>query len=124
MVVFVCPHGALKSRVAAALFNAVAPPSWRAYSAGLTPQEQVSVHAAALLAGTGAESLLDVSPPRMLVEGSGADRLVAIDCQVPEACQIPEAEVWELGVAEPGPAMREELRRRVRRLVATVDGHA
>jgi protein-tyrosine-phosphatase len=52
VVVFVCPHGALKSRLAAAFFNAAARPGWRAVSAGLEPQADPSVHAAALVAGT------------------------------------------------------------------------
>jgi hypothetical protein len=46
MVVFVCPHGALKSRLAAALFNAGPPAGWQAASAGVVPQAAMSVHAA------------------------------------------------------------------------------
>ena len=39
VVLFVCAHGAGKSRMAAALFNAAAPRGWWATSAGQEPGE-------------------------------------------------------------------------------------
>lgn len=103
IVVFVCPHGAGKSRVAAALFQAAAPPGWHATSAGLEPQEQVSEHAAALLAGDPAGALLDDSAPRHL-DRVAADLVVGIDCV------IAGARTWELTGGWPDSAVREQLR--------------
>jgi hypothetical protein len=102
-VLFVCPHGAGKSRVAAALFDAAAGEGWRASSAGLEPQEQVSEHAVALLTDDAAGALLDRSAPRQLTGVSG-DVIVAIDCEVPGARR------WTLTGSWPGSAVREELR--------------
>lgn len=102
-VLFVCPHGAGKSRVAAALFDVAADGGWKASSAGLEPQEQVSEHAVSLLTDDAAAALLDRSAPRELAHGSG-DVIVAIDCEVAGARQ------WRLTGSWPGQAVREELR--------------
>jgi uncharacterized lipoprotein len=93
----------LKSRIAAALFNACAPGGWRAISAGLSPQDAVSTYAAPLLAGTTAAALLDVRPPTALADIGPAEQVIAIDCQVDGA------RTWQLDHAEPGEAMRDEL---------------
>src|SRR5262245_56033914 len=111
IIAFVCPHGALKSRLAAAYFNVKAPTGWHAVSAAIHPQENVSVHAAPLLAGIEAAAFLDMDPPRELAADQVA-RVVAIDCQVPGASQ------WQLTNDDPGPAMRDELRIRVEGLIA------
>jgi hypothetical protein len=111
ILAFVCTHGALKSRLAAAYFNLAAPPGWRAVSAGEHPQANVSVHAAPLLAGTAAAAFLDTSPPRSMALDEIV-RVVAIDCE------IPGATVWDLANGDPGPAMREEIRAKVERFVA------
>ncbi len=102
-VVFVCEHGAGKSRVAAALFGAAGPRGWRATSAGVTPQETVSVHAARLLAGDAAAEFLDPSPPRR-VAPDAADVVVGIDCDLPGARR------WKLAGEWPAERAREELR--------------
>ncbi|MDQ3113978.1 MAG: hypothetical protein M3Q84_07760 [Actinomycetota bacterium] len=59
-VLFVCPHGAGKSRVAAAWFDGCASGGWRATTAGVVPQTAVSRHAPRLLAGTPVAHLLEV----------------------------------------------------------------
>ena len=102
-MVFVCLHGAGKSRLAAALFDAAAPQGWRAGSAGLEPQQQVSQYATALLAGDPAATLLDRSRPRHLDEVS-AELIVAIDCDVPGARS------WQLAGSWPDPVVGEQLR--------------
>jgi hypothetical protein len=114
-VVFVCPHGALKSRLAAAYFNRVAPAAWRATSAGQQPQEAVSAHAVALAAGSGVAGLLDTGPPRPLDVASDARLLVAIDCDLPSAI------TWRLDHRDAGEAMREELQQRTERLAAELE---
>jgi protein-tyrosine-phosphatase len=110
IVVFVCPHGALKSRLAAAYFNRVAPVGWQATSAGQQPQPAVSVHAAALVAGSDAADLLDTSAPRPLDVASDARLVVAIDCELPGAVG------WRLDQQEVGEVMRDELQQRAERL--------
>ena len=106
-VVFVCPHGAGKSRIAAAWFNQATPPGWRATSAGLQPQAMVSVHAAQLLAGTPAAGLLDHSLPRPLAAVADPDLVVAIDCP-PGA--LPSALDWTLANQDFDAALAAELR--------------
>jgi hypothetical protein len=113
-VLFVCPHGAGKSRMAAAFFNRVAPPGWHATSAGQEPDPAVSPDAVRLLAGTGAEALLDREPPRPIVAAPAPTRLVAIDCDVPGA------ERWDLRHQRVGDAMRDELRERAEALARAV----
>jgi hypothetical protein len=104
VVVFVCTHGALKSRLAAAFFNQAAPAGWRATSAGLRPQEAVSAAALALVAGTDVADLVDRDPPRPLAGLPDADRMVGIDCDVPGGMR------WDLRHPQAGEPMRDELR--------------
>jgi hypothetical protein len=112
-IVFVCPHGALKSRLAAAFFNHASPTGWRALSAGVRPQGHVSVHAAGLLSGSAAAAFLETHPPQPLISVLG-DRLIAIDCDVPGAT------LWRLANEEPGPAMRQEIQGLVEDLVEQI----
>jgi hypothetical protein len=99
-VVFVCEHGAGRSRVAAALFNAHQPPGWCAESAGLTPQDKVSGYAAGMLGD--AAAFLDDSPPKPLARAPG-DLTIGIDCDPPGARR------WTLNAHWPDPATGAEL---------------
>ena len=110
-VLFVCPHGAGKSRIAAAFFDRAAPEGWRADSAGLEPDPVVSSRAVALLADTDAASTLDRSAPRGIPAVTTPALVVAIDCAVQGA-----AERWDLRHGGFDEAMRGELRERVERL--------
>jgi hypothetical protein len=101
-LIFACLHGAGKSRVAAALFNAVAPLGWRAVSAGVQPQEHPSEHASALLAGHDAAKFLELDAPRPVRPGEG-ELVVAIDCDIPGARR------WRLAHEWPDPHVRDEL---------------
>ncbi len=113
MVLFVCPHGAGKSRMAAAFFARVAPLGWSATSAGLEPDPVVSPNAVRLLAGGDVEALLDREPPRPIQAVGLADRLVAIDC-APDGA----TDRWELGHREFDAVMRDEIRARAEALAA------
>lgn len=63
-VVFVCAHGAARSRPAAAWFNADPPPGWHAITAaGEDPATSVPPHVGPLLAGTPAHADLDDTEP-------------------------------------------------------------
>ena len=108
-VVFVCPHGAGMSRLAAALFNQAAPAGWKATSAGLEPAEAVNDVAAGLVAGTAAAAYFDHSPPRPLTEVAGA-ATVSINCTAPGAAR------WDLAATTIGEPMREGLCRRTEQL--------
>ena len=114
-VLFVCPHGAGKSRMAAAFFNHVAPPGWRATTAGQEPDAEVSPNAVRLLAGTDAEQFLDREPPQAITAVAAPALTVAIDCDVPGA------EHWELQAREMNEALRDELRARVEALAQEID---
>jgi hypothetical protein len=111
-VLFVCVHGAYRSRLAAAFFNASAPDGWRAASAGVEPQAAISDAAVELAAGTVGESRLERGAPSALADAGPRDLTVAIDCAVPGA------ERWDLAVTEVGPAQRDEIRARAEALAA------
>lgn len=111
-VLFVCAHGAYRSRLAAAFFNAAAPAGWRGASAGQDPQDAVSTDAVRLAAGTDAEPHLERDHPRGLAEQRPADRIVAIDCDQPGA------ERWTLSATRVGPEQRDEIRALAERLAA------
>ena len=116
MVLFVCPHGAGKSRMAAAMFNAQAPAGWSATTAGLEPQDQVSVHAPRLLAGTAAEAYLDSTMPRPMSAVADPAHIVAIDCVVDGG------QSWTLEQPVFDEAMRDEIADRVRVLIDELRG--
>jgi len=106
-VLFVCPHGAGKSRIAAAIFNALAAEGWSATTAGIEPQDRPSLHAPRLLAGTPAADRLDPEPPRPVGAVAGAAPVVAIDCDLPGAIR------WSLANQEFEPSMVDEITARV-----------
>jgi hypothetical protein len=111
-VLFVCLHGAMRSRLAAAFFNRAAPPGWWATSAGLEPDPAVSPNAVRLLADDEAEAWLDREPPRPLAAVAGPTLAIAIDCAVDGA------ERWTLAQQRADAALRDELRARAEALAA------
>ncbi len=115
-ILFVCPHGAGKSRMAAAFFNRIAPAGWRATSAGQEPQATLGTNAIRLLAGTAAEPFLDRDLPRPIAAVAAPARIVAIDCA------IPGAEWWALAHREFDEAMRDEIRARAEVLARELEG--
>jgi hypothetical protein len=121
LVLFVCPHGAGKSRIAQAYFDAVTADGWQAVSAGTHPQETVSAHAGRLLAGTPAAATLDNAIPRPVNAVPDPDVVVAIDCiDTP----LPGAVAWRLQHQEFDTAMRDEIRGRVAALVSELGAAA
>jgi hypothetical protein len=113
LVLFVCPHGAGKSRIAQAYFDAVTTDGWHSVSAGTQPQATVSAHAGRLLADTPAATL-DTAIPRPVHAVPDPDVVVAIDCTDPP---LPGAVAWSLQHQEFDTAMRDELRGLVAGLV-------
>lgn len=130
---FVCPHGAGKSRVAAAVFdrevaNRARLAGWRAVTAGVEPAEAVSEHAVRLLKGSSEELLLDHSPPRSVEATTDAvgpvDQIIAIDC-APDGRPSSHAArqtSWQLTDDWPNRAALVELRRLVRGVVRELEG--
>jgi protein-tyrosine-phosphatase len=115
-VVFVCAHGAARSRIAAAWFNADPPSGWHATTAaGEVPAEAVNTRVPTLMDGTAARDHLDESPPRPLSTVDNGDVVVAIDCTVPGTHR------WDLNATDVGGAMRDELREHVTELVRRLD---
>jgi hypothetical protein len=109
-VLFVCPHGAGMSRIAAAWFNLAAPPTWHATSAGLEPQAELGVNAPRLLAGTPAEPLLDRELPRPMSAVVAPVRVIGL------CCDVPGGERWDLSNREFTSAMGDEIRARAEEL--------
>ena len=80
-ILFVCEHGAFRSCIAAAYFNAARPLGWRALSAGRDPQSTVSARLGPLLAGTAAAEYLETEAPRRAGDVI-ADRVIALDSRM------------------------------------------
>jgi len=116
---FVCPHGAGRSRMAAAFFNnAVLPDSgWRATSAGLDPDEVVGPATVELVGDTDAAPHMDMEPPRPIAAVPAPDRIVSIDCDVPGG------ERWDLAHQDFAVPMRDEIRARVESLAHELAGN-
>lgn len=131
-VLFVCPHGAGKSRVAAAVFDRAvsdraALAGWRAVTGGVEPAETVSEHAVRLLKGSSEELFLDRRRPRSVEAATDAvgpvDRVIAIDC-APDGRTSSEAArqtSWRLTGEWPNRAVLVELRRLVRGVVSELE---
>ncbi|MDI6104001.1 hypothetical protein QLQ12_35965 [Actinoplanes sp. NEAU-A12] len=115
-VLFVCPHGAGKSRMAAAWFNGLDLPGWTALSAGVEPQTEVSLHAARLLDGTPVRTLLDAAAPRPVSAVPDVEVLVAIDCADGFTTDVR----WALEQQSFDEQMCAEIRGRVNALAATL----
>ncbi len=115
-VLFVCAHGAYRSRLAAAFFNAAALGGWRAASAGQEPQESMSDAAVGLAAGTAAEPYLELDRPRAIADFASPDRVVSIDCDVSGA------ERWTLATQRVSPEQRDEIRALAERFAALLGG--
>lgn len=113
-ITFVCEHGALRSRIAAAYFNAWAPAGWSAISAGVNPQSEPSARLQKVMAGTVAEQFVDRARPRSIADVStpGA-RVVAIDTPVKGA----ESWTTASGSEREDAALRDEISGQVRALV-------
>lgn len=112
-ITFVCEHGALRSRIAAAHFNAWAPAGWSAISAGVNPQSEPSARLQKVMAGTVAAQFVDRARPRSIADvPTPGVRVIAIDTPVPDA------ESWATASSDgDDAALRDEISRQVRALV-------
>jgi protein-tyrosine-phosphatase len=111
-VVFLCPHNALRSVIAAALFNRDAAGVARAESAGTEPDERVNERTITVLREVGLD-VADVRPERVTREQlERADRIVSLGCPLePElaAAAAGKLEEWPMPdtTGKPVEAVRE-----------------
>jgi len=125
-VLFACTHNAGRSQMAAAFFNALADPTRaRAISAGTEPGERVHPEVLAVMREAGLD-LAGAKPRRLTPDIAGqAAYLITMGCS--EACPVvPGAHVEDWPIEDPKGqplervrAIRDEVRRRVEKLIAT-----
>ncbi|MFN8636171.1 MAG: low molecular weight phosphatase family protein [Chloroflexota bacterium] len=111
-VLFLCPHNALRSVIAAGLFNQRAGERVRAASAGTEPDERVSERTIVVLREVGIE-VPDEKPGRVTpAQIEAAMRVVTLDCPLsPELAAIAanKIENWPMPdtAGKPVEAVRE-----------------
>ncbi len=130
-VLFVCVGNSGRSQMAEALFNRHAPPGMEAHSAGTRPARAVAPSVLLALAEVGID--WRQARPKLLSSAlaTGAVRSIAMGCGVRDGCPaglIP-TEDWDLpdpkGMSlEDVRALRDEIDRRVRALIATMGAAA
>lgn len=132
-VLFLCPHNALRSVIAAGLFNQLAAGRAHGESAGTEPDERVNDRTITVLREVGIE-VPDARPGQVTAEQlRRADRVVSLDCPLePVLAAIADGklEEWPMPdtAGKPVEAVREVrdlIRARVEQLVVevgTLDG--
>jgi arsenate reductase (thioredoxin) len=125
-ILFLCPHNALRSVIAAALLNHLADGRAHGQSAGTEPDDRVNERTIAVLREIGIE-VADERPGRVTAEQiEQADRVVSLDCPLPaelEALARAKIENWPMPdtSGKPVEAVREVrnlIQARVERLLA------
>jgi len=129
IVLFVCTENRFRSQIAEAYFNAMAPPGWRAVSAGSKPAEEVHPNAVKLMLEEG----IDISgkkPKPLTPELQRIAEIGVVVCGESESGTCPTVytryvEHWEI----PDPArmsleearkVRDEIKRRVVDLIERI----
>jgi arsenate reductase len=128
-VLFLCPHNALRSVIAASLFNQLADGRAFGESAGTEPDERVNDRTIVVLREVGIK-VPATRPGRVTAEQlRQADRVVTLDCPLDPALAAladGKLEEWPMPdtAGKPVEAVREVrdlIRARVEQLVAQVD---
>lgn len=129
IVLFVCGENTFRSVLSEAIFNAQAPRGWHAESAGVRAAEAINTVVYELLQEIGIE--LGPKTPRVVTPEmiARASRVVTFGCL--DQCPVGAAEKnedWPIpGATGKSPeqlrAIRDELRRRVDRLIREIDSH-
>jgi arsenate reductase (thioredoxin) len=128
-VLFLCPHNALRSVIAAALLNRLADGRARGISAGTEPDERVNERTVAVLREVGIE--VDDQKPGQVTAGQlrQADRVVSLGCPLaPDLAAAAEGKIeeWPMPDTTGKPVeavreVRELIRARVERLLDELD---
>jgi arsenate reductase (thioredoxin) len=123
-ILFLCPHSAAKSVMAAAYFDQLAAHyglSWRAAFAGTEPDETISPKVAALLEAEGINTSQFV-PRRVTAEDLAlSDIVVSLDCPLDEFPAVPTPVQYWNDVATPSQDLhkaRDQIYELVETLVA------
>src|SRR5215217_117745 len=125
IVLFLCPHNALRSVIAAALFNQRADGRAHAESAGTEPDDRVNERTIVVLREVGIEVAVE-RPGRVTREQlEQATRVVSLDCPLPpelNAVAADKLENWPMPDTSGKPVeavreVRELIRARVESLV-------
>ena len=128
-ILFLCPHNALRSVIAAALLNQLADGRARGLSAGTEPDERVNERAVTVLQEIGI-SVPDRKPERVTREQlQRADRVVSLGCPLPpDLAEAAEGKIeeWPMPDTTGKPVeavreVRELIKARVRRLIGELD---
>jgi arsenate reductase (thioredoxin) len=128
-VLFLCPHNALRSVIAAALFNQGTGGWARGESAGTEPDERVNERTVTVLREVGIE-VADEKPGRVTREQvERATRVVSLDCPLPpelSAVAAGKLENWPMPDTSGKPVeavreVRDLIRARVEQLVGELD---
>lgn len=129
VVLFVCTENRFRSQIAEAYFNAIAPPGWRAVSAGAKPAPEVHPNAVKLMLEEG----IDISGriPKLLtpeLESKADIGIIVCGGSESGACPVVRTkyvEQWE--IPDPAPMSldearrwRDEIKRRVAELVERI----
>ncbi len=130
LVLFVCVENTFRSVLSEAIFNAHAPPDWKAVSAGVQPATAVNPLVIDLLGEIGFE--VGAKTPQLVTEKmiSAARRVVTFGCL--DRCPINAKDKsvdWPIPAATGKTfvelrAIRDELRCRIDGLVAEIEGAA
>jgi arsenate reductase len=126
-VLFVCVENAARSLMAEALFNADAPPGWRATSAGTRPAAQANPRTGPMLAELGISA--PAHPPNALTPEllERSELRVTMGCLDDQSCpaRLKSMQYRDWGLPDPVKlsdagfrSVRDDLARRIRELQA------
>jgi arsenate reductase (thioredoxin) len=124
-VLFLCPHNALRSVIAAALFDQIAGGRARGESAGTEPDERVNERTVTVLREVGID-VADERPAKLRREQlERADRVISLGCPLPrDLAALAEGKIEEWPMPDttgrPVEAVREVrdlIKARVQRLI-------
>lgn len=124
-VLFLCPHNALRSVIAAALMNQLADGRARGVSAGTEPDERVNERTIAVLREVGIEVGDEIPGKVTLQQLQQADRVVSLGCPLPAELAVAaegKIEEWPMPDTTGKPVeavreVRELIKARVEQLV-------
>jgi arsenate reductase len=128
-VLFLCPHNALRSVIAAALLNQLADGKARGISAGTEPDERVNERTVTVLREVGIE-LPDEKPGKVTPEQiQQADRVVSLGCPLSaDLAALAEGKIeeWPMPDTAGKPVeavreVRELIKARVQQLMSELD---
>lgn len=129
-ILFLCPHNALRSVIAVALFNQLAAGRARGESAGTDPDERVNERTITVLREVGVD-VADQKPGRVSRQQlEQADRVISLGCPLaPDLAEAAAGKIqeWPMPDTTNKPVetvrqVRELIKARVEQLIGELDG--